>query len=51
MTAKELMHIKNSISEMSLEDPQITDVIISYQIKEADEPKKNFGYINITINR
>ena len=49
MTAKELMHIKNSIAEISLEDPQVTDIIINYQIKKAKQ--RNFANINIKINK
>tara|TARA_R110000787_G_C13218923_1_gene425949 strand:- start:242 stop:394 length:153 start_codon:yes stop_codon:yes gene_type:complete len=48
MTAKELMYIKNTIQEMSDIDPQITDVIINYQIKKTDR-EKNFLKINITL--
>jgi|TARA_R110000782_G_scaffold5_5_gene16 hypothetical protein len=50
MTAKELMHIKNTIDDMSIKDPQITDVIINYQIKEAKR-EKNFLHINIKLNK
>jgi len=49
MTAKELLHLKNTIQELRAEDPQITDVIINYQIKKATT--KNFANINIKINR
>ena len=49
MTAKELMHVKNTIENMVTKDPQITDVIINYQVKEAEH--RNFANINIKINR
>lgn len=49
MTAKELLYIKNTIEELTVEDPQITDVIINYQITESTQ--KNIANINIKINR
>tara|TARA_R100000935_G_C2712696_1_gene114742 strand:+ start:144 stop:296 length:153 start_codon:yes stop_codon:yes gene_type:complete len=49
MTAKEILHIKNTIEEISKEDPQITDVIINYQIKETTR-QKNYLKINIKLN-
>ena len=49
MTAKELLSLKTTIEELRAEDPQITDIIINYQIKEARQ--KNFANINIKINR
>lgn len=48
MTAKELLHLKTTIAELRIEDPQITDVIINYQIKKSTH--KNFANINIKIN-
>tara|TARA_R110001632_G_scaffold163461_2_gene281845 strand:- start:49 stop:192 length:144 start_codon:yes stop_codon:yes gene_type:complete len=47
MTAKELLHLKTTIEELRAEDPQITDIIINYQIIEAKQ--KNIA--NIKINR
>ena len=49
MTAKELMYIKETIETMTANDPNITDVLISYQIKEARI--KNIGNVTIKINR
>jgi hypothetical protein len=49
MTAKELLNLKTTIEELRAEDPQITDIIINYQVKEASQ--KNFANINIKINR
>ena len=49
MTAKELMHVKNTIENMVAADPHITDVIINYQVREAKH--RNFENINIKINR
>ena len=49
MTAKELMQLKTTIEELRAEDPQITDIIINYQVQEARQ--KNFANINIKINR
>jgi len=49
MTAKELMQLKTTIEELRAEDPQITDIIINYQIKKTTQ--KNFANINIKINR
>ena len=49
MTAKEILHIKNTIEELKAKDPQITDVIINYQIRESIQ--KNIANINIKINK
>jgi hypothetical protein len=49
MTAKELMHVKNTIENMVAKDPHITDVIINYQVREAKH--RNFANINIKINK
>ncbi len=49
MTAKELMYIKETIETMTAKDPNITDVLISYQIREARI--RNIGNVTIKINR
>jgi len=49
MTAKELMQLKTTIEELRAEDPQITDIIINYQIKKTTQ--RNFANINIKTDR
>ena len=35
MTAKQLLHIREEIKSMITKDPEITDVVISYQVRKA----------------
>ncbi len=35
MTAKQLLHIREEINSMIKKDPEITDVVISYQVRES----------------
>ena len=45
VSREHLLYIREQIEIHTLADPNITDVIITYQIKDTDKPKKLFKFI------
>ena len=41
-----LLYIREEVERCTLVDPDITDVIITYQIKDTDKPK---NFLNLSI--
>ena len=46
VSREHLLYIREQIEIHTLADPNITDVIITYQIKDTDKPK---NFLNLSI--
>ena len=42
-----LIYIKSEIERLTRVDPQISDVIVTIQLKEKEDNNKNFLYIDL----
>ena len=47
LTTDTLISIKSEVERLSKVDPQVTDVIITIQLKEKKDSDKNFLYIDL----